>query len=102
MIFLLKLQVEGSSDLIQSFMYELNRNPSMVLHQQENSYKVKYGKIESCTKCLINHNPQSRVRMIEILTTDGKTIRIEMLDMIQAEVNESVKVFTGKTIDIFQ
>lgn len=58
--------------------------------------------IESYSKCSIKHNPERRVRMIEIITTEGKKVRIPMLDMIQVEIVEGIKVFAGKTIDIFQ
>lgn len=99
---MLKVQVAGSRDQIQSFMYEIHRNPSMELVQQENGYKVEGRLIESYSKCSIKHHPERRVRMIEIITTEGKKVRIPMLDMIQVEIVEGIKIVAGKTIDIFQ
>ncbi|MDQ0417394.1 hypothetical protein J2Z48_001567 [Croceifilum oryzae] len=51
---MLKLKVEGLSQQVQSFLYDLEQRPHVELQQQENGYQIKDGKVTSCTKCEVN------------------------------------------------
>ncbi|TCP60823.1 hypothetical protein [Baia soyae] len=98
---MLKLQVEGSREKIKSFMDDVHRNPSVKVLEQETGYKIKDGEVQPCVKCSIDHIPERRMSLIQIITTDGQKIEFKMFDMVQAAITEGIKVFAGRSVDIF-
>ncbi|SFX46449.1 hypothetical protein SAMN04487866_108117 [Thermoactinomyces sp. DSM 45891] len=98
---MLKLQVEGLSMQIRSFLYELEQRSHVALQQQENGYQIKDGKVTSCTKCEIQYSLQDRVQTLEMVTLDGDTIKIPLLDVMCVQMDKHTRIVSGKSYDIF-
>ncbi|MDQ0416616.1 hypothetical protein J2Z48_000783 [Croceifilum oryzae] len=98
---MLKLQVEGSKEQLQSFMDDVHRNPSVKVLEQEAGYKIKGGEVQPCVKCSIHHLPERRMSLIQIIRTNGQKIEFKMFDMVQGAISEGVKVLAGRLVDVF-
>ncbi|TCP70374.1 hypothetical protein [Baia soyae] len=98
---MLEFRVTGSKEQIRSFMYEFYRNPSIKVLEQETGYKIKDGEVQPSVKCSIHHLPERRMNLIQIITTGGEKIEFKLFDMVQARISEGVKVFAGRSVDIF-
>ncbi|SDY35819.1 hypothetical protein [Thermoactinomyces sp. DSM 45892] len=96
---MLKLQVEGLSKQIQSFLYGLEQH--VTLQHLESGYQIKDGKVTSCTKCEIQYRLQDRVQTLEMVTLDGDTIKIPLLDVMCVQMDEHTQIVSGKSYDIF-
>ncbi|TCP70587.1 hypothetical protein [Baia soyae] len=98
---MLKLRLEGPNNQIQSFMYELEHNSSIELHESEENCEIKNGEVVSYSQCAINHTPRSRVEIIEMETVDGLVIRLPLLDVIRVKITDEMQIVSGKSYDIF-
>lgn len=48
-----------------------------------------------------NQLPDYDLQYVHLTTTEGKTIKIEFLNLIRVEVDDGVHVLAGKVYDIF-
>ncbi|SDY23623.1 hypothetical protein [Thermoactinomyces sp. DSM 45892] len=98
---MLKLRLEGPDKQIDAFLYELDRNPSVEIHESKDDCEIQNGEISSYSQCSISHAPQERVDIIEMETVDGLIIRLPLLDVMRVRIGDDVTFFCGKSYDIF-
>lgn len=98
---MLKIQVEGQANHVLPFLVDLQQRPQIELLHQEVQNKGITAQIDVCVTCYVKHLPDQRLRMLQIVTTEGSEIRIPLLDVIQVEIEEGVRVFSGRVFDIF-
>ncbi|TCS96770.1 hypothetical protein [Hazenella coriacea] len=98
---MIRIEVTGEEHHVRRFLYEIQCNPSIQLDQQETDSLKNNGQADCHVTYKVVLQPEQRTRLVEIQTTEGKKIQIPILDLIQVEIDEGVKVLAGKTIDIF-
>ncbi|SDZ01279.1 hypothetical protein [Thermoactinomyces sp. DSM 45892] len=98
---MVEIEMEGSKEEVESFMYELYRSPSVRVLDQHIEIKIVDNKVHHCVRCTLRSLPDRRKNLIRIIDTNGIRFDFEMFDLVQANVVEDVKVYTGRSIDFF-
>lgn len=98
---LIKIQVKGKARQVQPFLYDLEQRPQFELHHKEVLNQEITLEDEVTVKCHIRHQPDRRVKVVQMVTAEGAEIHIPMMDLIQTEIEDGVHVFTGRIFDVF-
>ncbi|TCP61280.1 hypothetical protein [Baia soyae] len=98
---MLKIRLEGPNEQVESFIYEMDRNPSVELHETEENCEVESGRVITYSQCALSCSPRNRVEILELETIDGVTITIPLLDVVQVRISDEETITCGKSYDIF-
>ncbi|MBA4493091.1 hypothetical protein ACFO25_07595 [Paenactinomyces guangxiensis] len=98
---MIKMQVEGRADQVQSFLCQLEQGSQVKLVHKEWEDKEMSQPDEVCFKCYVQKQPDQQMRIVQLVTAGGGEIRIPLFDVIHAEIEEGVKVFAGRNFDMF-
>lgn len=96
---MIKLQVEGKTQQVEPFLCDLKQRSQIRFHQERVQETVDDSRI--CVTCEVDLQPSHRVKIIHLRTQDGGEIRMPLLDVIYAEIEEGKTILAGKTFDIF-
>ncbi|MBH8605771.1 MULTISPECIES: hypothetical protein [unclassified Thermoactinomyces] len=96
---MLKLQVEGKAHQVEPFLCDLKQRPQIELHQERVQEMADDDRI--CFTCEVDLQPSRRVKIVHLITQNGGEIRMPLLDVIYAEIEEGRKILAGKSFDIF-
>ncbi|MBA4544006.1 hypothetical protein H1164_14045 [Thermoactinomyces daqus] len=96
---MLKLQVEGKAHQVEPFLYDLRQRPQIALHQEH--VKEVSDDNQICVTCEVDLQPSRRLKIVHLRTQDGGEIRMPLLDVIHAEIEEGKTILAGKAFDIF-
>ncbi|MRG27776.1 hypothetical protein [Laceyella tengchongensis] len=96
---MIKLQVEGKTHQVEPFLCDLKQRALIEFHQERVQETVGDSRI--CVTCEVDLQPSRRVKIIHLRTQDGGEIRMPLLDVIYAEIEEGRKILAGKSFDIF-
>lgn len=93
---MLKLEVSGAKRKVESFIDSLRSNPQYnisSISKKNDTYDVT---------CQLEYNPfHKRVSTVDIVGTNGETVKIDLLDCMIVEVEEGITYISGKSYDIF-
>lgn len=95
---MLKVQVEGQMEKVQPFLSELKQRSQIELLKDETKLYEEEG---IRVICYVEHNPENRVKMVQLSTIDGTEIQLPLMDLIQVEMDEGKKIIAGRSFDIF-
>jgi hypothetical protein len=96
---LIKLQLLGQPDQVKSFLQDIRQRPQIEIHQEEMQEMADDNRI--CVTFEVDLQPTRRVKIVHLRTQDGGEIRMPLLDVIYAEIEERGKIIVGKAFDIF-
>ncbi|MGA8941953.1 MAG: hypothetical protein WB502_04455 [Thermoactinomyces sp.] len=95
---MLKVQVEGEMEKVQPFLSELKQRSQIELLKNETELREDE---EIRVICYVEHNPESRIKTVQLSTIDGNKIQFSLMDPIQVEMDEGKKIIAGRSFDIF-
>lgn len=100
---MLKFQVEGLVNQVQSFLMDLDQRADLVVKKYENFIKELQPNDKITITCYVDHrsNPQRRVRIAQLLCRDGVEIRIPLLDVMKVDMGNVTRLIAGRSCDIF-
>ncbi|AUS07478.1 hypothetical protein C1X05_00460 [Laceyella sacchari] len=100
---MLKLQVEGNANQVQLFLMDLDRRPDLIVKKHENFIQGLQPEDKISVTCYVNRspNPRRRMRIAQLLCRDGVEIQIPLLDVIEADMTNGIRLITGRSYDIF-
>ncbi|MBA4601770.1 hypothetical protein [Thermoactinomyces mirandus] len=95
---MLKVQVEGQMEKVQPFLSDLKQRSQIELLKNETKIHEEEG---IRVICYVDHNPEKRVKTVQLSTIDGNKIQLPLMDLIQVEMDKGKKIITGRSFDIF-
>ncbi|MRG28402.1 hypothetical protein [Laceyella tengchongensis] len=98
---MLKVQVEGQMEKVQPFLSDLKQRSQVELLENQPMDKGKSQCADVKVTCYIHHHSRRSVKTLRLETENGQVIRLPLMDLIEAEVQDGVKIFAGRSFDIF-
>jgi hypothetical protein len=91
--------VQGQPDQVKSFLQDIRQRPQIELHQEGMQEMADVNRV--CVTFEIDLQPSRRVKIVHLETKGGGEIRMPLLDLVYAEIEEGRKILAGKSFDIF-
>ncbi|MFC7442790.1 hypothetical protein [Laceyella putida] len=98
---MLKIQVEGQMEKIQPFLSDLKQRSQIELLENQQVSEKKSQCEDVKVTCYVHHHSRRIVKTLQIHAENGQVIDLPLMDLIEAEVQDGVKIFAGRSFDIF-
>jgi hypothetical protein len=98
---MLKIQIEGKTEIVEPFLCDFTHRSQMEMVTQEKRFISGEDEEKVSVTCYVRYAPDRRLTKVEMITPEGKMIRIPLLDLIYVELREGNHIFSGKVFDIF-
>lgn len=97
---MLKVEVGGQREQVQPFLSELEQYSQIEL-KNKTIVEEEQGEEEIRVICHVEHHPERRMKMVILSTAGGGEIRLPLLDLLLAEMDEGKTIIAGRSFDIF-
>jgi hypothetical protein len=100
---LLRLRVDGKCESVNHFMQDLKAQPQYQLHSVSGLTEEDHRNNNDVTViCYLDDHPARRkVSHLNLMTSGGKEVKIELLDCQIVDMGNGVTYIRGKVFDIF-
>lgn len=98
---MLKIQVEGQMDKVQPFLSDLKQRSQIELLENQPAAERQNQCEDVKVTCYVHEHSRRSVKTLRIKAENGHVIQLPLMDLIVAEVEDGVTIFTGRSFDIF-